>query len=239
MIARESHCASFRLYCLLSRPKNHALGKDDVSCDFEDGGDTEPLLGSLDRVLGRFVPVRQSAASQTCGTTIAMSTSTGISVPSLRQAAAGGTGNFAPGSGFFSSLLLQPTGMCRQPLLRALPHLFAASRHPILPSSCTFQSQPQIVTVPSVGGVSVCADASCPPLHELLHLDRLASHFRAVSLRCRRREGSSLKSSHPLCCRRAGSDPSCDKWPERMHDSRAVAAIVGALRQSMATVPRD
>ena len=102
MIARESHCASFRLYCLLSRPKNHALGKDDVSCDFEDGGDSEPLLGSLDRALGRFAPVRrQSAASQTCGTTIAMSKSTGISAPSLRQAAAGGTGNFEPGSVLF------------------------------------------------------------------------------------------------------------------------------------------
>jgi hypothetical protein len=34
-----------------------------------------------------------------------MSKSTGISAPSLRQAAAGGTGNFEPGSGFFHRYL--------------------------------------------------------------------------------------------------------------------------------------
>jgi hypothetical protein len=39
--------------------------------------------------------------SQTCGISIAMSKSTGISVPSLKQSAAGGTGNFEPGSVLF------------------------------------------------------------------------------------------------------------------------------------------
>ena len=50
--------------------------------------------------------MNRRALSQICGMTLAKSKRTGISVLSLRQGAAGGTGNFEPGSALVRGILV-------------------------------------------------------------------------------------------------------------------------------------